>query len=99
MEKNKKDKEFFLKEVKQNGLLLRYAENSYTLEYENDLFDKSFELGKKTKEKVLIFDMDETLVSAKFESRIADHSKFITTFQFLFHGQTINVRLRPYLYK
>ena len=30
---------------------------------------KSIELGKKTKEKVLILDMDETMIAAKFESK------------------------------
>ena len=55
------------------------------------------ELGKKVKEKVLIFDMDETLVSAMFNSRIIDPIKFITTFEFDYYGQTMSVRLRPYL--
>lgn len=30
---------------------------------------KSLELGKKTKEKTLILDMDETLIAAKFEGK------------------------------
>lgn len=34
--------------------------------YQDDLVMKGFELGKKTKDKLLIWDMDETLVAAKF---------------------------------
>lgn len=30
---------------------------------------KSTELGKKTKEKTLILDMDETMIAAKFEGK------------------------------
>jgi FMN phosphatase YigB (HAD superfamily) len=56
---------------------------------------KSFELGKVTKTKVLIFDMDETLISARFESRMIDG--FQTSFTFDYHGQPIHVRTRPYL--
>jgi len=56
---------------------------------------KSFELGKQDRKKLLIFDMDETLVAAKFEGHIPD--KFETTFSFPFCGQEISVRLRPYL--
>jgi len=56
---------------------------------------KSIELGKKTKPKLLIFDMDETLVAAKFGGHVPD--KFESTFKFPFQGTEINVRLRPYL--
>jgi predicted secreted acid phosphatase len=31
---------------------------------------KSIELGKKTRQKVLILDMDETMVSARFHDRL-----------------------------
>lgn len=31
---------------------------------------KSLELGKQTAPKLLIFDMDETLIAAKFENRV-----------------------------
>jgi hypothetical protein len=41
-----------------------------TDEYEEDLMMKSIELGKKTKEKVLILDMDETMIAAKFEGKL-----------------------------
>ncbi len=64
-------------------------------EYQNYLVDKSFELGMKTRQKVLIFDMDETLVAAKFASRTAPG--FQSSFEFDYHGQTILVRKRPYL--
>lgn len=55
--------------------LLRYckqleAKHKDTEEYQEDLMLKSIELGKKTKDKLLIFDMDETLVAAKFDDRI-----------------------------
>jgi len=35
-------------------------------DYQDDLVMKGFELGKKTKDKLLIWDMDETLIAAKF---------------------------------
>lgn len=66
-----------------------------TDDYQEDLMMKSFELGKKTKPKTLIFDMDETLVAAKFEGRVPE--KFVTNFSFPFADTTISVRLRPYL--
>ena len=31
---------------------------------------KAIELGKPTKEKTIIFDMDETMISARFESKL-----------------------------
>jgi hypothetical protein len=46
------------------------AKHKDTEEYQEDLMLKSIELGKKTKDKLLIFDMDETLVAAKFDDRI-----------------------------
>jgi len=42
---------------------------------------KSIELGKKTSPKLLIFDMDETLVAAKFKGNVP--AKFEKTFSFL----------------
>lgn len=56
---------------------------------------KSIELGKKTKSKLLIFDMDETLVAAKFGDKIP--KGFNKTFAFQFQDSEIQVRLRPYL--
>lgn len=56
---------------------------------------KSLELGKKTKEKTLILDMDETLIAAKFEGK--QQKKFKKTFSFDFQNTQIHVRLRPYL--
>jgi hypothetical protein len=35
-------------------------------DYEDELMLKAFQLGKAQKSKTLIFDMDETLVAAKF---------------------------------
>lgn len=57
--------------------------------------NKAFELGKKTAPKLLIFDMDETLVAAKFEGRIPP--KFEKTFGYNLNGVEISVRLRPYV--
>lgn len=66
--------------------LLRYcmklAQNRESEEYEDELMLKAFTLGKATKPKTVIFDMDETLVAAKFEGRIP-HG-FEPTFKFLF---------------
>ena len=48
---------------------------------------KSFELGKVTAPKLLIFDMDETLVAAKFSGNIPP--KFEATFSYPLMGSTI----------
>ena len=56
---------------------------------------KSLQLGSKTKDKLLIFDMDETLVAAKFAGNIP--AGFETTFKFAFKDTEISVRLRPYV--
>ncbi len=39
---------------------------------------KSIEMGKKTKQKLLILDMDETMISARFKSKLPE--KFQTNF-------------------
>ena len=56
---------------------------------------KSIELGKKNKQKLLVLDMDETMVSARFKNRLP--AGFVTTFAIDFQGQPIHVRVRPYL--
>ena len=56
---------------------------------------KSFQLGHQTKQKLVIFDMDETLVAAKFEGYITEG--FEENFKFPFKDTEISVRLRPYL--
>lgn len=66
-----------------------------TDDYQEEVMMKSLELGKKTKEKTLILDMDETLIAAKFEGK--EQKNFKRTFSFDFHGTQIHVRLRPYL--
>lgn len=33
---------------------------------------KSIEMGKKTKQKLLILDMDETMISARFKSKLPE---------------------------
>ena len=47
--------------------------NAYKLnneDYQEDIMMKSIELGKKIKQKVLVLDMDETMVSARFKSKL-----------------------------
>ena len=57
---------------------------------------KSISVGNKTKDRCVIFDMDETLVAAKFEGSIPDG--FEATFKFDYKGGSeIQVRLRPYV--
>lgn len=56
---------------------------------------KSIQLGGKSKDRLLIFDMDETLIAAKFEGHIPEG--FEHTFKFPFKGTEIQVRLRPYV--
>jgi len=48
---------------------------------------KSLQLGTKSKDKLLIFDMDETLIAAKFEGHIPNG--FDPTFKFPFKGTEI----------
>ena len=55
-----------------------------TDDYQEEVMMKSLELGKKTKEKTLILDMDETLIAAKFEGK--EPKNFKRTFSFDFHG-------------
>lgn len=79
--------------------LLKYCKNLSKIkdseDYQEEVMMKAIELGKQTAKKLLIFDMDETLVAAKF-----DHNKpanFEPSFTYEFHGQTVYVRERPYL--
>lgn len=64
-------------------------------DYTDLLLMKSFELGKKCKEKLLIFDMDETLIAARFQSRLPEG--FQSQYEFDYNGENICVRFRPYL--
>ena len=66
-----------------------------TDDHQEEVMMKSLELGKKTKEKTLIFDMDETLISAHFEGK--EPKNFQSNFDFEFCGSKIMVRFRPYL--
>ncbi len=75
-----------------NDLKLKYKE---TDDHQEAVMMKSLELGKKTKEKTLILDMDETLIAAKFEGK--QQKNFKTSFSFDFQNTQIHVRLRPYL--
>lgn len=62
-----------------NELKNRYKE---TDDHQEEVMMKSLELGKKTAEKTLILDMDETLIAAKFEGKEQKHFK--TSFKFDF---------------
>jgi hypothetical protein len=53
-----------------------YKENNE--DYQEEIMMKSIELGKKQKQKVLVLDMDETMVSARFKSRMPPG--FVTNF-------------------
>ena len=64
-------------------------------EYQDEVMLKSFQLGAVTKPKLLIFDMDETLVAAKFKGHIPNG--FVENFKFGFKDTEISVRVRPYL--
>lgn len=69
-------------------------------EYTSYLFIKSFELGPRIKPKVLIFDMDETLISAwrvRDEDIFNPESRKRGDFSFNFEGRFIEVKLRPYV--
>jgi len=64
-------------------------------DYQEEIMLKSIELGKKVKQKVLVLDMDETMVAACFKHRLPHD--FQTNFVFDFQGAPIHVRIRPYL--
>ena len=75
-----------------NDLKNKYKDDD---DYQEEIMMKSMELGKQTKEKTLILDMDETLIAAKFEGK--EPKKFVRSFSFPFGDTEIHVRLRPYL--
>ena len=56
---------------------------------------KSFQLGLKVKQKVLVFDMDETLISARFKNRVPENFK--NTFDYNFQGANLFVSVRPFV--
>ena len=58
---------------------------------------KALEIGKKTKEKTLILDMDETMIATKFDGK--DTANFTSDFEFPFLGKVIQVSFRPYLFE
>ena len=53
-----------------------------TDEYQEEVMMKSLELGKKTKEKTLILDMDETMIAAKFGGK--EPANFVSNYDFDF---------------
>lgn len=66
-------------------------------EYMEELMLKALEIGKKTKEKTLILDMDETMIATKFEGK--NTANFTSDFEFNFLGKVISVSFRPYLFE
>ena len=69
-------------------------------DYISYVFIKSFELGRRIKPKVLIFDMDETLISAwrvKDEEICSSKGRKRGDFSFHFEGRLIEVKLRPHV--
>lgn len=79
--------------------LLKYCHSLSDLRnsdsYQDEMLNKALELGRQTQPKLLIFDMDETLIAAKFEGRIP--AKFEKTFSYKLQGVEVSVRLRPYV--
>ena len=71
--------------------LLRYCHellaHKETEDYQDEILLKSQSLGTKTKERLIIFDMDETLIAAKFEGQTP--AGFEPTFKFPFKGTEI----------
>ena len=71
--------------------LLRYCHelmsHKETEDYQDEIMLKSLQLGTKTKDRLLIFDMDETLIAAKFEGHIPPG--FEPTFKFPFKDTEI----------
>jgi len=68
--------------------------------YDDELINKSIELGKKMKEKTLILDMDETLIAAIQEKDLnKDNNQYfdLPDFEFKLDDQNIKVKFRPYL--
>lgn len=57
--------------------------------------NKAIELGKKNHDKLLIFDMDETLIAAKIGDKLPP--KFEKTFSYFLSDVEVSVRLRPYV--
>lgn len=76
-----------------NDLYDKYKHNNEG--YSEEIMLKSIELGKKTKQKLLILDMDETMISARFKAKMPQGFK--TDFIIDFQGNDIHVRIRPYL--
>ena len=56
---------------------------------------KSIELGKQTKEKTLILDMNETIIATKFDGK--ERENFVPDFSFDYLDTKIYVRIRPFL--
>ena len=56
---------------------------------------KTLEIGVKTRQKTIIFDMDETLVRAEFEHE--RKSTWIPDFTFVLNGDRVLVKERPFI--
>jgi len=55
---------------------------------------KGMSIGKKSGDKTLILDMDETLIAAQFSGK--ETKGFAETFNFTFSETIIRVRVRPF---
>ena len=71
--------------------------NKHKDEYQEELMMKALEIGKKTKEKTLILDMDETMIATKFDGK--NTANFSSDFEFNFLNKIIQVSFRPYLFE
>jgi hypothetical protein len=61
--------------------------NKHKDEYQEELMMKALEIGKKTKEKTLILDMDETMIATKFDGK--NTANFSSDFEFNFLNKVI----------
>lgn len=61
--------------------------NKHKDEYQEELMMKALEIGKKTKEKTLILDMDETMIATKFDGK--NTANFSSDFEFNFLNKII----------
>lgn len=74
-----------------------YVKHKHSDEYQEDIMMKALEIGKQTREKTLILDMDETMIATKFIGK--NTANFTSDFSIEFSGQEIKVSLRPYLHE
>jgi carboxy-terminal domain RNA polymerase II polypeptide A small phosphatase len=69
-------------------------DNQNKEEYQDELMMKGLSIGKKSGDKTLILDMDETMIAAQFSGK--ETKDFVPTFNFNFSDTNIRVRVRPF---